>query len=72
MKTFTITRFIKPHGWNKGTRLGINSFLALFILIFFSTNGIASPLLFKAMRTIFHHQHLIMKNPGSMLPPREQ
>ena len=38
MKTFTINSLIKFYR-DKGIRLGVNSFLALFILILFSTNA---------------------------------
>ena len=38
MKTFTIHSLIKFSKRDKGTSLGINSFLPLFLLILFSTN----------------------------------
>jgi hypothetical protein len=40
MKKFTITNLINPHGRYKGTRLSVNSLIAVFIFIFFSTNAI--------------------------------
>src|SRR5687767_8312656 len=47
MKTFTITSLIKPHGRDKGTRLGINAFFALFILILFSNKAVSQAIDFQ-------------------------